>query len=152
MTVVNSVGDRESYGMNVKLSISLPFNVYTGIALAAISNPADLCMFVEDDLTVVPGQSAGYMGNMSRGGTELGYANVWYASQAAGGYTPIVDDPYSGTFPNNTDYATPFARHTGGANVAYTDGHVKWVTYNALYIPPAGTTPANFRLWHPDAQ
>ena len=50
------------------------------------------------------------------------------------------------------DFATPYARHNGGANVAYTDGHVKWVTYNNLYNPPAGTTPANFRLWHPNAQ
>ena len=147
----SATGDRESYGMNIKLSLALPFNVYTGIPLAAINNPADLCMFVEDDLTVVPGQSAGYQGTMSRGGSDLGYSNVWYASASAGGYTPTVDDAFSGTYPTNADFATPYARHFGGANVAYTDGHVKWVTYNNLYNPPAGTTPANFRLWHPDA-
>ena len=62
-------GDRESYGMNIKLSL---YNgvTYTGIALAAINNPSDLCMLVEDYLTVVPGQSEGYNGTGSAGGTE----------------------------------------------------------------------------------
>jgi len=46
----------------------------------------------------------------------------------------------------------PDCRHQGFANIAFADGHVKNLTYGVLYNPPAGVTPANFRLWHLDAQ
>ncbi len=145
-------GDRESYGINTKLSSNPSGNNYIGISMSAINWPADLCLFMEDSLSVAPGQSAGYKGVMDRGGTEIGYANVWYACAAAAGcFAPVVDDEANAPY-TNADYATPYARHSGGANVAFTDGHVKWLRYAALYNPPAGTTPANFRLWHPDAQ
>ena len=151
MAVANSTGDRESYGMNVKLSEEYPGLIFSGISLAAINAPADLCMFVEDSLTVVPGQSAGYNGTSSRGGTEIGYANVWYACAAAAGcYSPTVDDELNAPY-IDADFATPYVRHSGGANVALMDGHVKWMRFETIYNPPAGTPPANFRLWHPDA-
>ena len=144
-------GDRISYGMNIKLSKSVGGNLYAGTPLSAINWPAELCLFVEDSLSVVPGQSAGYKGIMDRGGMDVGYSNAWYASAAAGGFTPTVDDASTGTFATNADFATPYTRHSGGANVAFVDGHAHWTTYSALYVPPVGTTPANFRLWHPDA-
>ncbi len=148
-------GDRISYGMNIKLSPAVGGNLYRGISLSTINWPAELCLFVEDSLSVVAGQSAGYNGIMDRGilnPTDIGYANAWYAcASAAGCFAPTVDDASLGTNPTNADFGTPYARHSGGANVAFTDGHAHWMTYSSLYVPPTGTTPANFRLWHPDA-
>jgi prepilin-type N-terminal cleavage/methylation domain-containing protein/prepilin-type processing-associated H-X9-DG protein len=149
----SAAGDRESYGMNIKLSTCIdgPCSAYSGVTLAQIVNPADLCLIVEDNLSVVAGQSAGYGGSNDLGGTNLGYANVWYGcTSATGCKSPTVDDEHVAPT-TYADFATPFARHTGGANVGYTDGHSKWLMYNNIYIPPTGTTPRNFRLWHPDA-
>ena len=145
-------GDRESYGMNIKLSTYVTATtLYTGIPISKINYPADLLLFVEDNLSVVAGEACGYGGSTNLGGTNIGYSNVWYATAAAGGLTPTVDSQYNAptTF---ADWGSPYARHSGGANVAFVDGHVHWTTFNGMYVPPTGTTPANFRLWHPDAQ
>jgi prepilin-type processing-associated H-X9-DG protein/prepilin-type N-terminal cleavage/methylation domain-containing protein len=146
-------GDRETYGMNIKLSVyQSASSTYNGISAAQINYPSELCMLVEDDLNYVPGQSAGYGGSTSLASPALGYSNVWYAcASAAGCYSPTVDSEYNApaTF---ADFATPFTRHNGGANVLFADGHVKWVSYTGIYIPPTGTAVANFRLWHPNAQ
>lgn len=135
-TAARPYGDRESYGMNIKLSKYLSAsNLFTGIPVSTITWPADLCMFVEDNLSVVTGQSAGYYGSSDRGGTEIGYSNAWYSCQvAAGCFAPTPnDDPRlplaTGTY---ADFATPYARHSGGANVALADGHAKWMTYSTI--------------------
>ena len=41
-------------------------------------------MFVEDNLSLVPGQSAGYQGNNNLGTTDLGYSNAWYGCEVSG--------------------------------------------------------------------
>jgi prepilin-type N-terminal cleavage/methylation domain-containing protein/prepilin-type processing-associated H-X9-DG protein len=152
MLAPNSQGDRESYGMNIKLGTELPVSIFTGIKLSDVIWPTDLCMFVEDDLDVVPAEASGYNGTSTRSAIETGYANVWYACAASAGcFTPVVDSEFNAPY-TDADFATPYARHSGGANVAFVDGHVKWTGYAALYLPPPGVVPANFRLWHPDAQ
>jgi len=136
------------YGMNVALNT----NWTVPATLAQVNNPSSTLAFSEDSLTTVAGESAGVCGNAvnSCGGTStpiLGYSFLWY-SGASG--TPVVSDLMAN---NGYDpaFATPYARHSGGANVVYCDGHAKLLTYSALYTPPTGTTPANYELWHPGA-
>jgi len=78
---------------------------------------------------------------------------VWYVVPSGSDFcgaayspTPTQGDP-----PIAGGFATPNARHTGGANVAFTDGHVKLIKFNNIYAPPSGTALKNFQLWHPDA-
>jgi len=133
--------DRESYAMNSAL---MDGDQYTGGSISNNNYPAELCLIAENYLDPVAGQCFGYQGANSPSTFHAGYTKLWYSGSA----TPVTNDPV----PTGNDFATPIARHNGGANICYTDSHVKFVLFNAIYAPPAGTTPANFRLWHPNAQ
>ena len=144
----NGIFDRESYGYNEAIGNGASGG--GGIALSQVNNPADLCLLAEDLLGVVNGQSYGFYSKYSvapQNFEQNGYPRMWY-SGATG--TPVADPPPGGD--GDGEYTTPIARHTGGANVAFTDGHVKWLRFETIYNPPSGVTPANFKLWHPDAQ
>lgn len=134
--------DRESYGMNIALAAT--GNQYSSTSIAQLNSPAELCLLAENWLDPVAGQGFGYQGANSPSSFNAGYTKVWYSGSA----TPVTTD----TSPTGSDFATPIARHTGGANICFADSHVKWVRYSAIFAPPAGTTNANFKLWHPDAQ
>ena len=145
--------DNESYGMNPSLEQFDPSANSKGITLAAINYPSDLCLLAENYATYVAGQGFGGYGQGVTGSHsdfgKFGIPVIWYS----GTDTPVVSDPiglHGNTF--GTVFATPIARHTGFANIIFSDGHVKSVSYASIFSPPAGTTPANFKLWHPDAQ
>jgi len=134
--------DRESYAMNTALTSG--GDQYTGGSIANINYPSELCLLAENWLDPVAGQGFGYKGTNSPSTFNAGYTKLWYSGTA----TPVTTDPV----PTGQDFATPIARHNGGLNVCFTDSHVKFLKFDTVFAPPAGTTPANFKLWHPDAQ
>ena len=147
----------ESYGYNIALNGDATINPANGISLAKINNPSDLCLIAENSTTLVAGQNFGvyFGGTATAGGSyntlpfDTGTATLWYS----GSDTPIQNDvPWPATG-YNSSYSTPIARHTGGCNIAYLDGHVKWLRFSDVYTLPANVAnKANFKLWHPDAQ
>ena len=141
----------QSYGMNIALN-----DQGGGIALSKVNNPADLCLLAEDLTASVAGQNyGGAFGGENTAASDVssspyttGYANVWYSASN----TPVVNDDFANPAVYNAAFVTPIVRHTGGCNVTYTDGHVKWLHFSDVYTLPANTTAANFKLWHPDAK
>jgi prepilin-type N-terminal cleavage/methylation domain-containing protein/prepilin-type processing-associated H-X9-DG protein len=133
--------DRESYGMNTGLAKA--GDQTSGTSIAQINNPSDLCLLAEDFLDPIAGQGYGYKGTNLASTFKAGYPKVWYSGTG----TPVITDPN----PTGNDFASPVARHTGGANICFTDSHVKWIKFDAIFNPPSGTTNANFKLWHADA-
>lgn len=125
-TDLNGVLLAPSYGMNVKTQLDYNASVvgFNGtVSLAAINNPAELLLFVDNrrpNDTVLPG-----------------YYSAWYH------YTTDLNGVYI------SNVGLPHPIHFDGANVAYADGHVKWQKTSLLTTPPA--TPANWRLWYPTA-
>ncbi len=156
----NNDYDILSYGYNIALNkldaglIAAGKFPLVGRTLAEINYPSELCASMEDFITVVPDQGYGaYFGGMTGPSTpdpsfKTGAANLWYSASS--------DTPVKGDTPGyNLGFVTPIARHSGGANVAYADGHVKWLTFAAIYNAPGGNDlahAANFRLWHTDAK
>lgn len=135
---------RPSYGMNVTLSRT-PVDSTGGVSLASITYPSELILSAEVNLEAIAGQCDGYGGgNVVNNG---GHPNMWWDPTGARGFPSPVD--IGGTA---TDLAGPDARHLGGANAAFADGHVKWLKYETLYVPPAGlTTVTNWKQWYYNA-
>ena len=137
----------ESYGWNVALE-QQPAGAPcpSGLTLSQLNYPSAVCMLVES--WGVPVTNQGFGGpTLWWGAAAEGSALTWYSLPSGnGGPTPVVGD-----VPIATGFYCPIARHTGGANVVFADGHVKLVQYSNIYNPPNGTLPANFQLWHPNA-
>jgi len=140
---VDGIGQYTSYGMN----LATTNGPQGGIALADVRYPSELGLLVEETQAYVPGRSNGGYGcfNGTWQSQNLGFADAWYGAART---APVADPPPC----DNFAFAAPDARHNGGLNVGFFDGHVKWLRYETVITPPAGTTAANFRLWHPDAQ
>jgi prepilin-type N-terminal cleavage/methylation domain-containing protein/prepilin-type processing-associated H-X9-DG protein len=128
-----------SYGFNYTyLNISPTCNPFPGlpVTLAQIGQPASTVLFVD---TKTVGSSAGYYASYTAESPAIvtvpdacGYTNGGWGAGSFG------DTP--GLYPNNPTYTGDFApRHTGGGNVAWCDGHAKWMQPGAL---AAGTN------WH----
>ena len=146
----------QSYGMNLDLNtLNSAGTGATGIKLAALNYPSELCLVAEDFCQKVDGQNyGGYFAGYKKPTTPVGapylggQPNLWYS----GSDTPVQNDVWAnGT--DNAAFVTPIARHSGGANIGYADGHVKWLTYAAIYNLPKGVTDmTQFKLWHADAK
>lgn len=136
--------DYASYGMNINLNQNGPGGaIPVGISLASINNPAEIIMLADDNLERIPNQCDGY-GINATFPNYGGYGTLWWDPQAIRGGTSTLN---LNGYPK--DVVGPDARHLGGANAAYADGHVKWVKYDNLYTPPAGLTPVtNWRQWY----
>jgi len=128
-----------SYGFNYDyLNISPNCNPFPGlpVTLAAISKPSDTVLYV--DVKNV-GSPAGYFASMGAESPAIvtvpdacGWSNGGWGAGSFG------DSP--GLFGGNPTYTGDFdARHTGGGNVTWCDGHAKWMRPGAL---AAGTN------WH----
>lgn len=142
--------NRISYGMNVTLNTNPNVNTMSGISLAAINYPSELMMLVDDDLGAKTGQCDGYgLGSIPNSG---GYGYVWWDPTGSRGGTSPITVPSGFSVDKTKDLTGPDARHLGGANAAYADGHVKWVKFDNLYVPPSGTSPVtNWRAWYVNA-
>ena len=141
---VDGIGQFTSYGMNIATTAGTG----GGIALAQVRYPAELGLLFEETADYVPGRSDGEYGCLYGrwDSAPFGFADSWYATART---SPVADPPPGCAL---FGFAAPDARHGGGLNVAYFDGHVKWLRYETVITPPPGVLPANFRLWHPDAQ
>ncbi len=139
---VDGAGQYTSYGMN----LAATNGPQGGIALAEVRYPSELGLLFEETGTYVPGQSNGQYGCYSGvwSSQSYGFTDSWYAAQRIDG---TLADP---TPCDSFAFAAPDGRHSGGLNVGFFDGHVKWLHYEAVITPPPGAA-ANFRLWHPDA-
>jgi len=157
VNVSTNNGTRESYGLNADLMYRNAITGWNtvGYPVPQIHYPAET-MFVTEDWSVrIGGQAWGMYGDTGtcggntetdsfQNGAGYGYYVTWWSAAD----TPVVGD----NVPNICfNFAAPTARHNAGANVCYCDGHVKFVNYNLLYTPPSGTTPAQYRLWHTEA-
>ena len=141
-------GSRVAYGMNINLSGVR--GIYSSdvapqarcIKLSQISSPSELATLVENNLDAVSGQCEGYA--VGGSGFNSGYAMVFFKAYN------VTTAPYDATFAAVNNWATPDARHLGGVNIAYGDGHVKWKKYENVINPPAGL-PAitSWKLWYP---
>jgi len=146
---VEGYGQLTSYGMNVATTSGSSSGQGNGIALADVRYPSELGLLVEETAAYVPGQSNGLhaCGNGTGWQSQpYGFTDAWYASVRDNAVLSDLPPCYGSSF------AAPDGRHNGGLNVGFFDGHVKWLRYETVINPPAGTTAANFRLWHPDAQ
>lgn len=139
------LGTYPSYGMNVNLSVNggVGGAEVHGISQAQVNHPSELIMLADDNLERIANQCDGY-------GLSGAYVNT-------GGYAPLWWDPRTQRGGLNTviwfgtrlDVVGPDARHLGGANAAYADGHVKWVKYDNLYVPPTGLAAIeNWKQWY----
>lgn len=152
------IGDRLDYAMNLSL-ISAPTNSPGGILYAECNYPTELGMVFDTEGHYIPGQEFGYY-VPSDPATPTQYQNGWGggANEVGWGAAPgSAGWPlgwYSATDPAPGGFAWdgPDCRHMGYCDFDYADGHVGKLRYDAAYYPPTGVTPANFRLWHFDAQ
>ena len=135
---------RPSYGMNVTLS-NTPMDTTGGVSLASINNPSELIMLADDSLQAKASQcdGYGYGGNQA----DQGFPIMWWDPTGARSYPSPVN--IGG---DTKEVVGPDARHLGGANAAYADGHVKWNKYEKLYAPPTGITVTNWKQWYTNAQ
>jgi prepilin-type N-terminal cleavage/methylation domain-containing protein/prepilin-type processing-associated H-X9-DG protein len=128
-------GYNVAYGMNMGMYGSggrIP------LSIAAINNPAELCMLADTSRLYVPGQSKGYQAlNDGTASSSTGEALVYYNSA-----------PPQGSGVGN--WAGPDCRHLDTVNMAFADGHVKSMKYNAVYNSPVATV-TDWRLWYPAA-
>lgn len=118
-----SQGAYPNYGMNIITSAQTSNR--GGISQAAINNSAELLLMVEN----------GPAGVTTPQGSQGGYYTAWFDTSAPNGW--------------NANVGIPNPRHFDGANVAFADGHVKWLKTAALTTPPAVET--NWRLWYANA-
>ena len=101
------------------------------ISLAAIGRPAELCLVADSTHILIPAME-----------------RVMYASkpQSAAG------DFYSGwpTTPGGSRAIPNWARHTGGSNIAFGDGHAKWLSQLSMDFAGDYMTngnPVNDHYW-----
>ena len=141
-------GANVDYGMNVALNTGWT----QALNLAQLTSPANTLALAENSVGAVQGQSFGQCANAT-GPCELGGFNANASGYAVTWWSGSTNTPVSNDLPGNLNptFGTPIARHSGGANVVFCDGHSKLVTYSALYSPPPNTAPANYELWHPQA-
>ena len=140
---VDGAGQFTSYGMN----LATTYGPQGGIALTNVRYPSELGLLFEETGVYVPGQSNGLYGCAvgKWDSQNFGFTDSWYATERT---EPVTDPPPCDLY----SFAAPDARHNGGLNVGFFDGHVKWLRYDTVITPPPGVAAANFRLWHPDAQ
>lgn len=115
---------------------NLTHNSITGapVSVAAIGQPAATVLLV-DSKTV--GGSAGYYSSYTaESPAALTAAGFWAWGNGGWGAGSFGDDPAYGPVTYTGDFSP---RHTQGGNVAFCDGHVKWLTPGRL---AAGTN------WH----
>ena len=139
----NQNGSLASYGMNLALVPSLT----TSIAVSSLNNTAELLMIADTSRKPVlsPLTCLGYQPDAAANtGTDPG--------QGTTGEAITFYDNTAGTTIANYNLSGPDCRHLETVNVAYADGHVKALKYNAVYKVPSGVSPnTNWRLWYPAA-
>ena len=125
----DSLSGFPSYGENIMMdsrcvnSNSTSWYYQLGISASMINYPAELLVFVEDVTTTT---------------SDPGYYAAYYDLTAQYGSVG--------------NFGTPGARHFDGDNVAFADGHVKYMTTTNLSVVPSSVATANWRLWQPTAQ
>ena len=137
-TVQTGSGDRLSYGYNTGI-MSGSGDVLgnpAGLSLSAFNNVAELGVIFETNLDADGDRGGGYGGG--GGPYNGGYPIAWFDNSTAPTYFNVV-----------SNVAYPHGRHFDGLNVAFADGHVKFVRLSTVRTPPA--TPTNWRLWYPSA-
>lgn len=137
------IGDRLDYGINVSL-VSTDACDFAQCAqpISKVNFPSETCLIGDDQGDGHPGENIGWNGSIgSAGFGHCGWPNLWYSTT----------DPAPGA-PGPTSWTGPDCRHLGRATICFCDGHAATLGYNTLYYPPVGVAPANFRLWHLDAQ
>lgn len=107
------------YGYNGELT-------YT-VSLGKISKPAEIMMFVDDTWG---GRIAYLPANVTTGASNLANWGANFAKPATAPFTWGVN--------------TPYGRHNDGVNVAFCDGHAKWLKPEVLW---ADCTNKYYRDW-----
>ncbi len=101
------------------------------IALASIGKPADLCLVADSTHILIPAME-----------------RVMYASKPSS----AAGDFYSGwpTTPGGNRAMPGWARHTGGSNISFGDGHAKWLAQLSMDFAGDYQTngnPVNDHYW-----
>jgi len=136
---------RPSYGMNASMGAA-PSGI-AGISQASVNNAAELVMLADNYLEAKPNQCDGW--SKSSIVNDGGFSFLWWdTTEARAG----VANPVTPGGPSK-NAAGPDARHLGGANAAFADGHVKWINYSKLYNSPTGVAApyTTWRQWYSDA-
>jgi prepilin-type N-terminal cleavage/methylation domain-containing protein/prepilin-type processing-associated H-X9-DG protein len=111
-------------GMNSAIS--------TNFGLASATYPADTIAFCDTALKYPQGKSPWQL---------YGYYTTWWTDTFQPEKLAPKDSP---AFTGN--HAPPAFWHSGGANVTFLDGHVKWLKEETIRTPPAGDQ-RTWRLW-----
>jgi prepilin-type processing-associated H-X9-DG protein len=77
--------------------------------------------------------------------------NSGFSSVTGSGADYKTVQTYSNAWNSGWPPVGPAVRHLETCNVAFADGHVKALKFDALYRRPSGVTAANWRLWFPGA-
>ncbi len=102
-----------------------------GISLAAIAEPASTVEFADARLQYPSPNSLDL----------YGYYLVWWRGTFQN--EPLCPSTQAGV----GNYAPPAYWHSGGGNLTFFDGHVKWMKEQAIRNPPAQYSGANLRQW-----
>jgi len=135
-------GRETAYGMNPLVGF---------LTDSQLTHPAETLVLADTTLGTVANISLGHTPNATAGtGTDYpgrGWFSVFFDCVTA----PVPVGSYRVW--NGFEPAGPAARHLSMANVAFADGHVKTMSFNALYkVPASVSSVSNWRLWYPEAQ
>lgn len=134
------------FGMNVTLAVfpynpsgTTPWTPPAGVTLAAVNSPAGTFMIAEGaNLTTTFYTEA--KDNPEKWNFYESSATDWQITPPSN-FTGTTN--YYATAPDGNTARRPTARHAGGLNVVYCDGHVKWSRIEQFI----GVTPARPNGW-----
>jgi prepilin-type N-terminal cleavage/methylation domain-containing protein/prepilin-type processing-associated H-X9-DG protein len=114
------------------VAMGMNSNISTNFALASATHPSETIAFCDTALKYPNGNSPNQL---------YGYYTAWWTDTFKVEKLAARDTP---AFAGN--HAPPAFWHSGGANVTFLDGHVKWMREEAVRTPPADDQ-RNWRLW-----